>query len=161
MYLEECEMAKLNEQQLDATLISYDRVKVQVRSLLGAPLMLAFFPAAFTSTCTAELCTFRDSISRFNAAKAAVYGISIDTPFTLKVFAEQNNLNFPLLSDANREATRAFDVVWPDLSGVRETSNRAVIVIDSSGNVVYRWVAEKPGNVPPFDDVFAAVSAAT
>ena len=151
----------LTDQQLNATLITVDRNKVQVRSLLGVPLVLAFFPAAFTSVCTEELCTFRDSISRFNAVKASVYGVSIDTPFTLKVFAEQNQLNFALLSDANREATRAFDVVWPDLAGVRETSNRAVFVIDSTGNTVYSWVAEKPGIAPPFEDILTAVTAAT
>jgi hypothetical protein len=80
---------------------------------------------------------------------AGVYGISIDTPFTLEVFAQQNNLNFPLLSDANREAIRAFEVVWPDLAGVRDVGSRAVIVLNGAGDVVYRWVGENPCLRPP------------
>ncbi len=150
-------MAQLTPAQRNATVITTDREKISVGDLLGKPLVLAFFPAAFTSVCTAEMCTFRDSMARFNSAHAQVYGISIDTPFTLKVFAEQNQLTFPLLSDANREATHAFDVAWDDLSGVRDTSNRAVFVVDGDGTVAYRWVAEKPGNVPPYDEVFAAI----
>ena len=124
-------MALATQSQLEATVITSDRKKVRIQDLLGKPIVLAFFPAAFTSTCTRELCTFRDSLSRFNAVQAQVYGISIDTPHTITAFAEQNGLNFPLLSDANREATRAFDVVLPDLSGVRDVSNRAVIVMDA------------------------------
>src|SRR5436305_2051937 len=115
------------ESQLDAHLITTDRKEVRVRDLLGKPVVLAFFPAAFTSTCTAEMCTFRDSLARFNDLDAQVYGISVDMPFTLKVFGEQNGLTFPLLSDANREAIRAFDVVWPKLAGVvNDVATRAV-----------------------------------
>ncbi len=153
-------MATVTQAQRDVTLIKTDREQVKLGDLLGKPLVLAFFPAAFTSVCTAEMCTFRDSMSRFNALDARVYGISIDTPFTLEVFGQQNGLTFPLLSDANREATRAFDVVWPDLAGVREISNRAVVVLDGDGEVVYRWVGENPGQEPPYEDVLAAVQRA-
>jgi peroxiredoxin len=152
--------AQLTQEQRDATLITTDRKRVTVGELLGRPLVLAFFPAAFTSVCTKEMCTFRDSMARFNSLDAAVYGISIDTPFTLGVFGERHGLTFPLLSDANREATRAFGVTWPDLSGVRDVSNRAVFVLDASGHVVYRWVGENPGQEPPYDDVLAAVEQA-
>src|SRR5215470_15525141 len=126
-------MAALTQAQLDATLIDTDKSRVRLGDLIGMPVVLAFFPAAFTGTCTTEMCTFRDGIARFNEVNAQVYGISIDTPFTLKVFAEQNRLTFPLLSDANREAIRAFDIVWPDLSGVRDTSKRAVFVLNPTG----------------------------
>jgi len=154
-------MATLSQAQKDATLIATDRRRVQIKDLLGKPLVLAFFPAAFTSVCTTEMCTFRDSMSRFNALNAGIYGISIDTPFTLEVFAERNNLNFPLLSDANREAIRAFDVVWPDLAGVHDVSSRAVIVVNSADDIVYRWVGETPGLEPPYDEVTAAVAKAS
>src|SRR5579875_3413096 len=148
---------QLTQEQRDATLIATDRTRITVNDLLGRPLVLAFFPAAFTSVCTKEMCTFRDSMARFNSLDAAVYGISIDTPFTLRVFGEQNGLTFPLLSDANREATHAFGVSWPDLSGVRDVSNRAVFVLDAEGRIVYRWVAERPGLEPPYEEVLAAV----
>jgi peroxiredoxin len=151
-------MPSLTAQQLEARLITTDRRSIPVVDLIGKPLVLAFFPAAFTSVCTKELCRFRDSVSRLNGLDAQVYGISIDLPMTLKAFAEQNGLNFPLLSDCNREAIRAFDVVWPLLSGVvRDTANRAVIIVDGEGTIVYRWVAEEPGNEPPFDEVFAVL----
>lgn len=153
-------MTTVTPEQRDATLIRTDRQQVKLGDLLGQPLVLAFFPAAFTGVCTKEMCTFRDSMARFNAAQAQVYGISIDTPFTLKVFGEQQGLNFPLLSDANREATRAFGVAWPDLSGVREVSNRAVVVVDGQGEVVYRWVGEALSQEPPYEEVLAAAQQA-
>ena len=138
-------MAALTEAQRGATVISTDTKPVKIGDLLGKPLVLAFFPAAFSGTCTKEMCAFRDSIARFNAVEAQVYGISVDLPYTLAAFAEQQGLTYPLLSDANREAIRAFDVVWPKLAGVvNETSNRAVFVIDPQGEVVYAWTGGEP-----------------
>jgi peroxiredoxin len=81
-------------------------------------------------------------------------------PFTLQAFSDQNHLTFPLLSDANREAIRAFDIVWPDLSGVREVSKRAVFVVDGSGNIVYEWIGPKLGVEPPYDEVVTALERA-
>lgn len=154
-------MATATQAQLDATLIKSGGGKVTVRDLAkGKTTVLVFFPAAFTGVCTTEVCTFRDSMARFNAVQAQVAGVSIDTPFTLDVFAQQNGLTFPLLSDANREAIRAFDVVWPDLDGVRETASRAVIVLDRGGDVVYRWVGDNPGQEPKYDEVITAVEHA-
>jgi peroxiredoxin len=157
----EKQVSLLSLDQLDARVITTDRKAVRVGDLLGTTVVLAFFPAAFTSVCTAELCSFRDSLAQLNDVKAQVYGISIDLPMTLKVFAEQNRLNFPLLSDCNREAIRAFDVVWPLLSGVvRDTANRAIIVVDATGRVVYRWVAEAPSNAPLVEAVHAVLDRA-
>jgi peroxiredoxin len=156
------DMAMLSQAQRDAKLITTERKEVSVDSLLGRQLVvLAFFPAAFTSVCTAELCQFRDSMARLNDLDAAVYGISVDLPQTLLAFGTQNGLNFALLSDCNREAIHAFDVAWPLLAGViRDTANRAILVVNADGGVVYRWVAEAPGNQVPFDAVFDAVAAA-
>jgi peroxiredoxin len=150
-------MTALTQAQRDATVITLDKKTVHLGDLLGQPLVLAFFPAAFTGTCTAELCAFRDSMARFNALQARVYGISIDTPYSLQVFSDQNHLSFPLLSDANREAIRAFNVVWPDLSGVRDVSKRAVFVLDDAGNILYQWVGPKLGVEPPYDEIVAAL----
>lgn len=151
-------MTSLTPEQLNARLITTEKTGVRIGDLIGRSLVLAFFPAAFTSVCTTELCGFRDNSARLNGLNAQVYGISIDLPATLSVFAEQNGLNFPLLSDCNREAIHAFDVVWPLLWDiVRDVANRAIFIIDGDGRIVYRWVAEKPGNVPPFDEVFATL----
>src|SRR5215469_14036979 len=92
------------------TLMNQDRQPVTLSDQQGGNVVLAFFPAAFSSVCTKELCTFRDSLSKLNAAKAQVYGISVDTFFTLKAFQEAQRLNFSLLSDFNKEVTRQYGV---------------------------------------------------
>jgi peroxiredoxin len=127
-----------------------------------APIVLAFFPAAFTGTCTTEMCTFRDQMANFEDVGATVYGISIDTPFTLNEFREQNELNFGLLSDSNREVVDAYDISmdFADL-GVRNVAKRAVFVVDGSGTVTYTWVSDDPGVEPDYDEVAEAADAAS
>ncbi|HVA92926.1 MAG TPA: redoxin domain-containing protein [Chloroflexota bacterium] len=148
--------------QLDARLIATDLKQVRVRDLLGRPIVLAFFPAAFTGVCTTEMCTFRDSLAQFNTLNAKVYGISVDLPFALQAFGEKNSLSFPLLSDMEREAIRAFDVVWPLLGGVvKDVASRAVFVLAGDGTIVYRWVGESPANEPPYAEVVKAVQGIT
>jgi peroxiredoxin len=129
--------------------------------LADAPLVLAFFPAAFTSTCTSEMCEFRDRMANFEEVDASVYGISIDTPFTLNEFRHQNDLNFALLSDANRDVVRAYDVSmdFADL-GVREVAKRSVFVVDAEGTVTYRWVSDDPGAEPDYQEVARAAAEA-
>jgi peroxiredoxin len=123
-------------------------------------LVLAFFPLAFTGVCTKEMCTFRDSIAAFGDLKAKVFGVSVDSPFTLNKFIEQEKLNFPLLSDFNRDAVAQFGVkreqpLGPGLLGV---ANRSVFVLDKTGTVKYRWFSENPKDLPPFDEVKAALA---
>ncbi|MFA1610462.1 redoxin domain-containing protein [Halobellus rubicundus] len=127
-----------------------------------APVVLAFFPAAFTGTCTTEMCTFRDQMANFEDVGATVYGISIDTPFTLNEFRDQNDLNFGLVSDTNREIIDAYDVSmdFADL-GVRDVAKRAVFVVDGSGTVTYAWVSDDPGVEPDYDAVAAAAEEAS
>lgn len=104
----------------DFTLPNQDLQPVTLSAHLGRKnTVLAFFPAAFTSVCTKEMCTFRDSIARLNTADAVVYGISVDTPFTLKVFAKEQGLTFPLLSDFNKDVIHRYGVVIEDLRGSR------------------------------------------
>ena len=154
-------MTPLTQSQREATVITTDTKAVRIEELLGKPLVLAFFPAAFTGVCTTEMCTFRDSLARFNDLDAAVYGVSVDLPYSLKEFAEKQKLTFPLLSDANRQAIRAFDIVWPKLAGVIENAaTRSVFVIDGKGQVVYRWVAEAQKQEPLYDAVLEAVKQA-
>lgn len=144
----------------DATLVGWDRRPVSLRSLMGQPLVLAFFPAAFTQTCTREMCAFRDALGEFNRLQAKVVGISVDLPFALKAFADQLGLNFPLLSDYGREAVGAFGVEDPrPFAGVFPgLARRAVFVLDPEGRVVYRWVSEDPKVEPPYDEIHAAVA---
>ena len=114
----------------DFTLPNQDNQPVTLSAQRGTPVVLAFFPAAFSSVCTKELCTFRDSMSTLNSAKAQVYGISVDTFFTLKAFQKDQNLTFPLLSDFNKDVIRAYDVFNPDMIGMNGISRRAVFVVD-------------------------------
>ncbi|MDR7416056.1 MAG: peroxiredoxin [Armatimonadota bacterium] len=150
---------RVGDRAPDVTLVSWDRQAVRLSSLRGQPLVLAFFPAAFTPVCTREMCTFRDQLSTFEALGARVVGISVDGPFALKAFAEQQGLTFPLLSDFNREAVRAFGIEDDGLLGglLRGASKRAVFVLDPDGVVVYRWVSEDPRVEPDYEAVRRAV----
>ncbi len=120
--------------------------------------ILAFFPAAFTSVCTKEMCTFRDSLAQLNQANAQVFGISVDTPFSLKVFGEQQHLNFPLLSDFNKEAVHLYGVHNQDLLGLKGVAKRAVFVVDRQGVIRYREVLEDARNEPDYGKVNQAVA---
>ncbi len=123
--------------------------------------VLAFFPAAFTSVCTKEMCTFRDSLAAFEDVKAKVYGISVDSPFALAEWKKQQKLAFPLLADFKHEAIKAYDVVFPNLANVGYVAaQRSVFVIGKDGNVAWSWVADSPAQEPSYDDVKKAVAAA-
>ena len=142
----------------DFTLPNQDREAMTLSSAAGKNLVLAFFPAAFTSVCTKELCHFRDSLATLNTANAVVYGISVDTPFTLKEFWRQQQLNFPLLSDFNKDAIAKYDVVNPDMGGLKGISRRAVFVIDQSGTIRHREVTASPGDEPDYAKVEAVLA---
>jgi peroxiredoxin len=141
----------------------YDTEK-KYRSLsefLGRKTVLAFYPGAFTGVCTKEMCTFRDSLSSLGSLNAQVVGISIDSPFANKAFAEQNKLTFPLLSDFSREVSKSYGGLQEDFSGLKSytTSKRAVFVLDSSGIVQYTWVTDNPGIEPPYGEIEKALSS--
>jgi len=152
---------EVGDQAPDATLINYDRKAVRISNLRGKPVVLAFFPGAFTGTCTREMCTLRDAMAAFNAFEARVIGMSVDTPFAQKAFADQHGLNFPLLSDFNREAVRAFGIEDPNFAGglLPGVAMRSVFVLDRDGAVRYRWVAPTQGTEPDYNAVEQAVSA--
>jgi peroxiredoxin len=140
-------------------LFDTDRKAIDV-PVHGEVSVLVFFPAAFTSVCTTEVCTFRDQLAAFNQFNAKVYGISVDSPFSLAEFKKQQNLNFSLLSDHKHEAIRAFDIVFPDLAGVGfEAAKRSVFVIGKDGNLAWKWIADNPGQQPNYDEVKKAVEA--
>src|SRR5471030_2175326 len=141
------------------TLTNQDREAVTLSGLEGKPVVLAFFPAAFSGVCTKELCTFRDSMARLGQANAQVFGISVDTFFTLKAFQDQQKLTFPLLSDFNKTAIRDYGVFNEDMIGLKGIAKRAVFVIDKDGVVRHREVLEDARNEPDYDKVFSALAA--
>jgi peroxiredoxin len=125
-----------------------------------APIVLAFFPAAFTGTCTTEMSTFQERLDEFHEAGATVYGISVDSPFSLNEFRSQNDLAFDLVSDADKEIVDAYDVSMEFAElGVHDVAKRSVLVVDGDGVVTYRWVSDDPGVEPDYDAVLDAVSA--
>jgi len=142
----------------DFTLMNGDRQPVTLSRLRGRPVVLAFFPGAFSSVCTTELCTLRDSVAKLNTAKAEVLGISVDTFFTLKAFGESQHLGFPLLSDFNKEVIRDYGVFNEDMIGLKGIAKRAVFVIDREGVVRHREVLEDARNEPDYGKVFEAVA---
>jgi peroxiredoxin len=143
----------------DFTLMNQDREAVTLSGLKGRPVVLAFFPAAFSSVCTKELCTFRDGLARLNAAQAQVYGISVDTFFALKAFQEAQKLAFPLLSDFNKETIRSYGVFNEDMIGLKGIAKRSVFVIDKEGVVRYSEVLDDARNEPDYDKVMSTVAA--
>jgi glutaredoxin-dependent peroxiredoxin len=143
----------------DFTLMSHERQPVTLSAQRGHPVVLAFFPAAFSSTCQKELCTFRDQLARFNHSRAQIYGISIDTFFALKAFHDAQALTFPLLSDFNKEVIRAYGVYNEDMIGLHGIAKRAVFVLDGDGVVRHREVLEDARNEPDYEKVFAETEA--
>ncbi|WP_440769738.1 redoxin domain-containing protein [Natronorubrum sp. DTA28] len=126
-----------------------------------APIVLAFFPGAFTSVCTTEMCAFQDRLASFNDLDASVYGVSRDSPFTLNEFRDQNDLEFGLISDYNKEIIDDYGVAmdFADL-GVYGVAKRSVFVVDADGEITYAWVSDDPGVEPDYDEVEAAVEDA-
>jgi len=143
----------------DFTLVNQDRDPVRLADQIGsANIVLAFFPGAFSGTCTKEMCTLRDSMSQLNSLGAKVYGISTDTFFSLKAWGDQQRLGFPLLSDFNKEAINAYDVVNPDMIGLKNIARRAVIAIDKKGVIRYREVLDDARNEPDYDKLKQALA---
>ncbi len=136
----------------------------QMRTLsefLGKKTIIVFYPAAFTGICTKEVCAFRDSISTLENMGAAVVAISVDPPFSNKVFADQNKVTFPVLSDFTRHVSARYAGLYMDLGGVPgyTAAKRSIFVLDSGGVVRYAWISDNPGAEPNYDDVKNAVAA--
>jgi glutaredoxin-dependent peroxiredoxin len=130
---------------------------VRLNDLYGEqPVVLLFFPLAFSSTCMKEMCAVAEDWSSWTDASVKVFGISVDSPYVNGKFAESTNAAFPILSDFNREAGRAFDVIREDLGGLRDVTDRVSFVIDRTGTIVHVWQGEHPGVFPPLDEILAA-----
>lgn len=148
----------------DVTLPSTENKMVPLSGLWAeGPLTVLFFPLAFTSTCTEELCSVRDDITSYRGVGQAgrVVAISVDSPFTLKKFKEEIGADYLFLSDFNREASGAFGVLRtsPLGPGLVNASDRAAFVIGTDGTVKYAWHETNPGLLPPFDEIKQALAA--
>lgn len=115
------------------------------------PIVLAFYPAAFTSGCTEEMRTFRDSMESFDDLDARVYGVSVDLPFSQNVWMEDEGFDFPMLSDWRHEVIHEYDVVREDLYGMIETAERSIFVVDTDGVITYKWVRDEDS--PDYDEL--------
>ena len=119
-------------------LFNTERKEISSADFAGKIIILHFFPAAFTSVCTAQLCANRDELNIYNDFGAVVFGVSVDMPFSLKVFKEKNNLNYDLLSDFNKITIHEYEMYHPNfICGIRGVAKRGVVVIDANGNIAY------------------------
>lgn len=134
------------------SLFDSNKTKVSLEDFKGKNVLILFFPLAFTSVCTKELCSVRDNISMYNNSTAQVLGISVDSLYTLNKFKEEQHLNFPLLSDFNKEVSKAFDVLYDTFPAfeMHGVSKRAAFVIDKEGIIQYVEVCATPGDMPDF-----------
>ena len=144
----------------DFTLPNQDRENVTLsETLKNGPVVLAFFPAAFSSVCQQEMCTFRDSMADLNSSNAQVLGVSTDTFFALKAWGDQHKLTFPLLSDYNKDVIRKYGVVNADMIGLKDIAKRAVFVIGRDGTVKHREVLDDARNEPNYQKVNQALAS--
>jgi glutaredoxin-dependent peroxiredoxin len=145
---------QIGQQAPDFTLFDSDKQKVSLSDYKGKNVLLLFFPQAFTGTCTKELCSTRDNIALYNSANAQVFGISVDSVFTLAKFKEEQHLNFPLLSDFNKTTSSAYGSLYDnfvfDMKGV---SKRSAFVVDKQGIVRYAEVLEAATDLPDFSAI--------
>lgn len=153
---------KVGDKAPDFTLPSFtpstELKQISLGDFKGKTVVLLFFPQAFTGVCTEEMCTMSDNFDRYKSLGAEVLGISVDGTFVQKAFADKNSISVPLLSDYNRDVVRKYDVVLPEFAhGMKETSRRAVYVIDKDGKIKYVEVTKSPGDLPDFAALQKAV----
>ena len=119
------------------------------------PVVLLFFPLAFSSVCTAEMCTVAENYSSWQGLDAEVIGISVDSPFVNQKFAEECNAPFPIVSDFNKSASAEYGVLYDEFVGLKGVSKRAAFVVDKDGRISYAWASDDPKITPDFDAIMA------
>ncbi|WP_418286124.1 redoxin domain-containing protein [Halorubrum sp. DTA46] len=147
---------------ISATIGTSDHESFELSDHLGdGPVVLAFFPGAFTPPCTNEMVALQDHADAFEAAGATLLGVSADSPFSQGAFREEHGLEFDLVSDMAGDAIRAYglEIDIADL-GLYGVANRAVFVLDDDGDVVYDWIADDPTNEPDYEAVLDAAEEA-
>jgi peroxiredoxin len=148
------------QQAPDFSLFNSEKTKVNLADYKGKNLVILFFPQAFTGVCTTELCSVRDNLNVYTSLNADVVGISVDSIFTLAKFKEEQQYNFPLLSDFNKTTAQAYEAIYDefvfDMKGV---SRRAAFVVDKEGTIQYAEVLESAGDLPNFDAIKQTLEA--
>lgn len=138
----------------DFTLFTSDKTPVSPGDYHGSNILLLFFPLAFTSVCTKELCSVRDDIAFYQSVSAKVIGISVDSLYTLKKYKEDQQLNFVLASDFNKEVSAAYNCLYPVFNfGMKGVSKRAAFIIDREGILQYAEILENASEVPDFKSI--------
>jgi peroxiredoxin len=151
---------QVGEKAPDFKLFSSDLKEVSLSDYKGKKIVVHFFPMAFTGVCTTQLCTMRDSFGYYQGMNAEVVGISVDSPFTLAKFKEENAYQFPLLSDFNKEVSQAYGAFYDEfVFNLRGVSKRSAFVIDEDGKIIHAEVLEDAGNMPDFDAIRKVVEA--
>lgn len=144
----------------DFTLINTDKKEVSLKDFAGKTLVINFFPAAFTGVCTEQLCSNRDDLTYYNNIGAEVVGVSVDLPFSLGIFKAQQNINFDLLSDFNKDMIKAYGMYLEDfVLGLKGVAKRGIVVVDKTGTVVYAEETANPGTQVNFTALKEALAA--
>jgi len=120
--------------------------------------LLLFFPLAFTGVCTQEMCSVTGGLGDYAGLNAEVYGISVDSPFAQRAWAKESKIEVTLLSDLDKKVAKAYDVLFPGLSGIGDTSARAAFVIGLDGTVLYAEQTATPKDLPNFTAIKAALA---
>jgi peroxiredoxin len=154
---------KVGDEAPDFTLPDTGMKQRSLKEFIGQKVVLAFFPGAFTTTCTKEMCEFRDSMARLSDLKAQVIGISVNDPFSNKAFVEKNRLPFPLLSDFKRETIKNYELELPNFAGLNgyTAAKRSIFILDQKGVVRYVWVSDNPAVEPNYQEIQKALEEIT
>ena len=151
-------MINVGQKAPDFKLIDKDKNEVTLANFKGKNLILFFFPMAWSGTCTKEMCAIQEDYKMYEGLNAAVAGISVDTLFAQKRFGEENKIDFPLLSDFNKQAIKDYDIVYHDFNwGYKDVAKRATFIIDKNGIVRFKEILPVPGDFPNMDEIKEAL----
>lgn len=145
---------QLNQPAPDFTLYNSDKKEISLSQFRGSNVVLLFFPLAFSSVCTAELCSVGENLEQYNNLNATILAISVDSIYTLAKFKEINKISFNLVSDFNKEISKLYNSLYADFSyNMKDVSKRAAFVIDKNGIIKYAEILENAGLQPNFDTI--------
>lgn len=150
---------QIGDKAPDFTLKDTDGNDISLRELRkDGSAVLLFFPLAFTSVCTDEMCHVRDNMKLYQSLNASIAGISVDSFFTLKEFKKSQNINFLLLSDFNKDVSAAYNTIYEDFFGMKGVSKRSAFVVGADGLVKHLEILEDAGKLPDFDSIVESLS---
>jgi glutaredoxin-dependent peroxiredoxin len=149
---------KKGDAAIEFKLPSKPKQEVNLADYIGKEkIVLLFFPLAYSSVCTKEMCEMREDWKQYESLGAKVFGISVDSPFVTDKFRQDEQIPFPILSDFNKDVSRKYGVLHEDLMGLKGVSKRSAFVIGKDGKVAYQWVTDDPGVQVKFDEIKAAL----